>query len=127
MIIIYKLPTLYDQDMEVIYILTYLEINNGNSSELPTFRKLHTINLSYCTAAFKIATNIILSRVIWNTSNIDFLSDLLVRLTVKEEEKRKRRIYNLSKNTKSYKKKDINRDMVTATQVSSSPCCKTCK
>lgn len=51
---------------------TYPKANNGNSFELPTVRKLHTINLSNGATAFKVTSNIILRRVIRNPSNINF-------------------------------------------------------
>jgi len=40
--------------------VTHLKTNNGNSSKLASFRKIHAINFSYGATAFKITSNIIL-------------------------------------------------------------------
>lgn len=64
-----------------IHLNTYLETDNGNPPELPTIRKLHTINFSNGATSFKEAPNIVLSRVVWNASHINFCRNIHFSLT----------------------------------------------
>lgn len=59
----------------------YLEIDDGNASELSGVWECHTINFSNGATAFKEAPNIILIGVVWDASNINFCRDISVFFT----------------------------------------------